>query len=565
MLPGAAVSFVGPRMAVLLLLAIFCALDLCRIVRRTGSFRLSYFLSAVFCIVFCKVVFLLPVVNAGLSYQTVALYIAVLLVGAWIRNVNLSANTLCWTFVTPAAISTFSVLLVTYAGISLLSDYAPLGAPIGLKNSLTVYLALMVPFMIAALLSMLERDNHHRSFRVAGLLALLFGMLLAIFLSRTRSAWWMIAVDVIGVAIIALRTGARSAYLASAVLPALVTLAITFGILAPNSLHWTSSTPFMDSLSSMASLRQSNGRDLLWQVGIEMVKANPVIGIGSANYPTLWPRYIASAEVDPEAFALLRPDLPIFNDYLQALIENGGVGLLLCVCAFIVLPLASFLERMRDGFGPREALLLLGCLSLSLDALVDYPFNRIETLLTFTAALEIATGRSQREFRIDAHRSVLMVFAATLIFLSVGLIRIGGFAGARAIFAVTRNNDAMVVAWRLWPWDMIWNHRHVEILWNAGRFEQAESLARTRLAAWPEDAESYFGMARLHELQGKWNEAVEMYRRAIVFVPGGRCFYPVYSDYERMISRREFAAQTDLLNESDTAACRGPKQTAGAK
>lgn len=71
------------------------------------------------------------------------------------------------------------------------------------------------------------------------------------------------------------------------------------------------------------------GRADIWKVGAEMVKANPVLGVGAGNFRVRSPQYVLEAELIRRSDLIVDKPLVAHNIYLAVLAQLGIVGLLL--------------------------------------------------------------------------------------------------------------------------------------------------------------------------------------------------------------------------------------------
>jgi O-antigen ligase len=72
-----------------------------------------------------------------------------------------------------------------------------------------------------------------------------------------------------------------------------------------------------------------SGRTDIWRVGIEMVKANPVLGVGAGNFKARSPEYVLEAGLIRRSDLIVDRPRVTHNIYLQVLSQLGIVGLLL--------------------------------------------------------------------------------------------------------------------------------------------------------------------------------------------------------------------------------------------
>lgn len=72
-----------------------------------------------------------------------------------------------------------------------------------------------------------------------------------------------------------------------------------------------------------------SGRADIWRVGIEMVKANPALGVGAGNFKARSPEYVLEAGLIRRSDLIVDDPHVTHNIYLQVLSQLGIVGLLL--------------------------------------------------------------------------------------------------------------------------------------------------------------------------------------------------------------------------------------------
>jgi O-antigen ligase len=91
----------------------------------------------------------------------------------------------------------------------------------------------------------------------------------------------------------------------------------------------------------------TSGRSDIWKVGLRMVAANPVVGVGSGNYTIAEPHYylIAPGAIKRGEFIVDRPYVA-HNIYLHVLAEMGVVGLALFL-SVIVLSIRAAVQAVR--------------------------------------------------------------------------------------------------------------------------------------------------------------------------------------------------------------------------
>jgi O-antigen ligase len=556
-------SFTEPKLACLLALSVVALTSLGLRVwsseRLTGT-PLSAGLGALLVL---QVASPLTWADVGAHLQAIALTASALSISLYVANTDLRVLAFARVMLLPIAVSLVGALAMVLFRIPLFSDANPFGSAVGLKNSLSVFLAQCVPLVLIALDDLEQRRGPRATALRAGVFVLLSSACWIVFSSRTRSAWWILLFYFVALLLMWAYTRERSLgrTLRHMSVAGLVGGALLIAV--PNALVWTSSTPYWDSLSTLFSFTHSSGRVQLWRVGLRMVASHPWLGIGAGRYPALWRGYIGETDVDARVFAFLRPDLPILNDYLQFAIENGVVSMLVLLLVAVGVPAACLVRflRSRSTKVLPEVLLCLLCLGTALDALVDYPFLRPETLLVFTVALSLAVRRTGTRFlsSLPANRgAALAALGAIAIFAGVVCVRLTASFAARTVWNRTHDVRALEVAWSLWPWDPHWNDTHLLAFVQAGRKESAERFARKRLSIWPHDPESYLIEAKLRESYRQFDEAVAAYRRAVITVENGRCYPAGYESYLRMTGRSDVPAGVARLTSAELARCVPP-------
>ena len=107
--------------------------------------------------------------------------------------------------------------------------------------------------------------------------------------------------------------------------PALVILVVAAALVGSVFLRETTS----DAVARLTSSNTS-GRADIWRLGLRMVKAHPVVGVGSGNYTTAEPHYLlVSPGAIERADLLIDRPLVAHNIYLHVLAEMGVIGLAL--------------------------------------------------------------------------------------------------------------------------------------------------------------------------------------------------------------------------------------------
>jgi O-Antigen ligase len=118
-------------------------------------------------------------------------------------------------------------------------------------------------------------------------------------------------------------------------------------------------------------------RGFIWRGTWEMIKANPVTGVGLGAFPTAFPRY-----TDTDG---TYPALQAHNDLLQIFADGGIVGGVLAIC-FVVLLARSFARGLRARDPWRRAMALgmgTAMVSLLVHSVFDWNLQVTSTALLF--------------------------------------------------------------------------------------------------------------------------------------------------------------------------------------
>ncbi len=169
--------------------------------------------------------------------------------------------------------------------------------------------SLLLPFSLALVGVSSEKSLLKR----AALLSALVMVAAAIFLSMSRGG--LFSLLVIG-AVYLLRVGIRRRTLIAILVLALPLLFV------PGQ--------FFDRLGE-ASTNRGTGRFDIWLVGFEVIKHDPIIGVGLANFPVAYQKVAGYAHVFP-VHGYIRE---AHNMYLSVLAETGVIGFVLLMTAIV--------------------------------------------------------------------------------------------------------------------------------------------------------------------------------------------------------------------------------------
>lgn len=180
-----------------------------------------------------------------------------------------------------------------------------------------------------------------------------------------------------------------------------------------------------------------------WAVGLKMLQARPLTGVGLNNYKVGWPRYRAQLVRRPDGpdWAAHEPRATkAHNEYVQFVTETGVAGALIFLAGSIVV-LIHWRRRFLQLDQKRKQLdflfLLTGVSVAAAHAMVSFPLHLPATtglLALLVGALESRyftpetsaadrADRADREFRLRWHPALSGLLMLAAVGLAVGALR----------------------------------------------------------------------------------------------------------------------------------------------
>lgn len=291
---------------------------------------------------------------------------------------------------------------------------------------------------------------------------------------------------------------------------------------------------FTDILDS-ATLSE---RKVLWSNTIEMIKDNPVTGVGAGNWK------IHNNAYGLEGFqAKARTGLEIFqrphNDFLWVFSELGVLGFLVYL-GFFSLIIVLCVQRIRAASEQSRVLdylLILGALlGYIIIAMFGYPFERVEQqvfLSTFIALLIGVPAVAEKNKELQRKNTPVALLTLTgLIILSTSIIyinRLNGEAHTNKMYvAKAASNWNLVIAeadeavnpfYKLDPSStpIVWYKGVAEFA--KGNRKEALMLFQEALELAPNDIHVLTNIAGVHAVEGNKPEAERYFERTIEIAP----------------------------------------------
>lgn len=232
------------------------------------------------------------------------------------------------------------------------------------------------------------------------------GIILSVFISQTRSAWLSsIVVSAVALSLALLFFPEKrkkivvNSFAGMAVIAVLVVL---FFASNTNKLFTESIKQRIVSLSqnsSPSNAEQSfQNRMDIWNKTIELIKKNPITGVGAGNWKIAVPA-LGSSGMAWETGKYV-PDRP-HSVYLHISSESGIPGALLYFGMWLMIVLSGFKVILKTTSYERKtvAILMLAVMAgFATDCIFSFPEERIEHLLYFTTACGIILGLFYNQF-----------------------------------------------------------------------------------------------------------------------------------------------------------------------
>ena len=319
----------------------------------------------------------------------------------------------------------------------------------------------------------------------------------ALFLSRSRAAWLALIASVAIMAILLFLSrkywnreivGGRLARLVlAAAIGAILSVAL------PNSLHWNSDSPYLDSAKGVVDYRKGSGggRIAQYRNSLKMVEAHPVFGVGPGNWPVRYVQYAPGGDkslTDDRTTANPWPS----SDWVAFVSERGLVATIALLGVFGSLFISAFMRWREDAEG--DAVLLKVTLATTITAAIVVSCFDAALLLAAPAflvwgILGAASGGSGaapkgREVELSG-RAWKLLAVGTAVIVAGSLVRSAMQTTAMTIVGRGGLTANWVTAAGWDPGSYRINTRAAELLANKGRCAKARPLARQANTLFP--------------------------------------------------------------------------------
>lgn len=392
---------------------------------------------------------------------------------------------------------------------SVFSDYL-FNSYLGSKNAQSIWFAVTMPFLL------LITNKKSKLFYL-----LLFEIIIStyvILVFRTRSAWWLLAIQFVYFAIIWIRSKKQDQkiiYLVGSIVIALAGL-----ILLPNQLRWLGDSPYLTSLKTMTSFKYSSGRWELWKLATSMLSDLPFFGRGLENFFVLYKEFLPLSQIDPKTINNLRFNQYVMNDYLQALLEGGIVYFIIYCFIFLITPFYFFKKHWQAN--QEKGVYALVLVLIGLNGLIDIPMHTPALPVLFVLCLsQIRCQKTQ--IKLPKFFTLIPILTSFTVAILVG--------GSFLLRMPTFSDNNLNRAYQLWKWDQYWDEQFLK--------EGARDFVKSRFKLWPMHETTDFIAANYEFEQKNYQKANQLFIDSIATKYHGRCH------------KRNFLAVQNIFNQQN--------------
>jgi O-antigen ligase len=254
--------------------------------------------------------------------------------------------------------------------------------------------ALLVPFCLLVL----QQGNKTWKY-VAGFSLLV--ILISIFFSQTRSAWiataLMFIISIVLVLIFSPEN--RRKWMMASAAGIIIVIAVIGFLMVSNSNEEFSTSIKQRAASLTSNIADSTSekqnideRFKIWKKTIQIIKKNPILGVGPGNWRLAVPSYGTVGMVWEDGYYV--PDQP-HNDYLHIASETGIPGAVLYFGMWLVIGFFGLQVIIRSSSQENKLtaiIMLAGMTGFASDSMFSFPEERIEHILYLTLMGGIILG-----------------------------------------------------------------------------------------------------------------------------------------------------------------------------
>ncbi len=194
-------------------------------------------------------------------------------------------------------------------------------------------------------------------------------------------------------------------------------------------------------LENLTDSRSYTERLQVWSNSVEMMKENPITGIGAGNWQFYFPKYgIGNFENPSVANALTTFQRP-HNDFLWVGSESGIPGLLIYISLFLSLIVVCYQELRKQQNVKMQALLIAFLIGYMLIAFADFPLERLEHQILLYSLMAIPLSALKPFKRINLWIPALAVLLISAISIPFIYNRIEGEVNTKKLYALQKKGQ----------------------------------------------------------------------------------------------------------------------------
>ncbi len=416
----------------------------------------------------------------------------------------------------------------------LFSSLYEIGGIMGHKNQFAISLFLMLPFCIYGVFAF------KRTWLALSVLSLII-IFVNIVLLQTRSVWVATVIFIFAVATILYFIGKPSkekqfirwyknpVFIAAASFVAIATLVFFLQTSETKSLigYKISSLMQVDS-------HDNEGRLEVWGSTFDIIKKQPLTGVGAGNWKIHIPVYIA----DKHGREFKNWKQP-HNDFLWILSEKGIFGLLAYVGIFgLILRYGIAFLRRHTGYHSRvfASLILAAIIGYLALALVTFPYDRINhqvvLMIMFAAIISLYFKTSNDQKSIPKkllHATLGTILVVLIMTLAYSITLWNASKNIRLVYAaIDQNNPAAVVRYAtdaISKWvsidqqtTPIYKHRGTANSMLGRQVQAIKDLEKAR-EAHPYHVNTLVNLATIYARENQLDQAIKYFEEASVLFP----------------------------------------------
>jgi O-antigen ligase len=254
-----------------------------------------------------------------------------------------------------------------------LADARPPGATFGNRNFLAHLSVLAVPPLAVTVVGI-----RRRRWLAPALLGIAI-LAAAVILTRSRAAWLggIGGVASAGLTLLLVRRTQRPPRARMTAVLLALALATAAAVFVPNRLDWTTDSPYAETLSRLADYSGGSGRGRLIQYGnsLQLVRENPLLGVGPGNWLVHYPRVTSDGDPSFARHQLIPTNPWPSSDWVAFLTERGLLGALFLLAAGAVGASRAY-TRARRG-EPEDSLAAAALVGMLAAALIAGTFDAV--------------------------------------------------------------------------------------------------------------------------------------------------------------------------------------------